>query len=392
MNTRVLAASASVLLVVATVVAVVGAFSAGQPVVGTILGVAFLSIYAAGVIRASRAHAHFKAIAAGDPHSVGVVAWALTLVVLWLELFSITRAAMWLAFPLIIVEVGVLGVLWGSVVAGLLAVFIIAITVYTAPAGTPIAGAVLGSFLGSAVAVVISWAGLTMIMESAKLKRALTELGQARSLLARAEKDQILTRERQRMAGEIHDTVSQDLSGIAMLLRVAKSSDDPSLQRELLSQSLDATEKALIDTRRVTKALAPSELAGKRLSTALRDLPKEPVLSGLSVDFISEGEGSELSLGQEAALLRVAKSALVNVKEHSGTNRATVKLIFEAERVRLEVSDHGSGFAAPTPEDGRGLGIPTMRARLAEVGGNLDIETSEAGTLVRATIPTGEAE
>ncbi len=384
MRSRGLAVAASVLLVATTVVAVAGAISAGRPVMGVLLGASFLGIYAVGMVRAVRAHADFEAIAPGSRHGRNTIAWVLALTVIWIGLLAVSETALWLAFPLIMLQVGVLGVLWGSIATVLTGLVTVGISVARIPADQPIGGAILGPLLGSSIALVITWAGMAVITESASLKHANDELRAARDALARAEKEQILARERSRMAGEIHDTVSQDLSGIAMLLRVAEQSDDLELIRQLLAQSLVATQDALVDARRVTKALAPRELTQKRLTAALAGLAKEPVLADLDIDVIEEGEGPELSLGEEAALLRVAKSALVNVKEHSGVKHATVYLFRDEGGATLEVRDEGRGIKdAPVPE-GRGFGIPSMRARLAEVGGSLEIESSDAGTTVRA--------
>lgn len=385
MRSRGLAVAATILLAVTTVVAVAGSFSTGRPVMGVLLGVAFLAIYGVGMVQAARAHADFQVMASGSKHGRYTVVWVLTLTVIWIGLLAVSDKALWLAFPMIMLQVAVLGVLWGSVATVLTGMITVGMTVARIPADQPIGGAILGPALGSSIALVVTWAGMAVITESASLKRANDELSAARDALARVEKEQILARERSRMAGEIHDTVSQDLSGIAMLLRVAEQSDDLELIRELLDQSLQATENALVDARRVTKALAPRELAQKRLTAALAGLTKEPALTGLDIDIIEEGEGPELSLGEEAALLRVAKSALVNVKEHSGASRATVYLFRDEGGAVLEVRDEGRGLGDATPEDGRGFGIPSMRARLEEVGGSLEIESSDAGTTVWAT-------
>lgn len=389
LNSRALAIAASLLLAVTTVVGVAGAFTGGSPVIGVVLGVAFLGTYAAGMMLGHRAHASSDDLGRGISHGRYTIVWMLILTLIWVGLLAVSDTAIWLAFALVIIQVGVLGPLWGSVAAGLTGLIAVGISVSRLPADHPVGAAILGPLLGVGIALVITWAGVTVITEAASLRKALRELSQARTLLDQAEEERILQRERARMAGEIHDTVSQDLSGVAMLLQVAKTSRDPQEVARLIDQSLQAAQGALADARRVTKALAPRELSGGRLEVALRGLADEPVLLGLNVTFdIDEGVAT-LNLGQEAALLRVAKSALVNVKEHSGTAAATVRLKADDRVVRLEIEDHGQGFDTSMPEDGRGFGISTMRERMSEVSGTLEI-FSEDGVLVRASVPIGE--
>ena len=389
LNSRALAIAASLLLAVTTVVGVAGAFTGGYPVLGGILGVAFLGAYAAGMMLGHRAHVSSDDLGQGISHGRYTIVWMLVLTLIWVGLLAVSDTAIWLAFALVIIQVGVLGPLWGSVAAGLPGLIAVGVSVSRLPANHPVGGAILGPLLGIGIALVITWAGVTVITEAASLRKALRELSQARTLLDRAEEERILQRERARMAGEIHDTVSQDLSGVAMLLQVAQASRDPQEVARLIDQSLQAAQGALADARRVTKALAPRELSAGRLEVALRGLANEPVLLGLNVTFdIDEGVAT-LNLGQEAALLRVAKSALVNVKEHSGTAAATVRLKVDDRAVRLEIEDHGQGFDTSMPEDGRGFGIPTMRERMSEVSGALEI-FSEDGVLVRASVPIGE--
>ncbi|KGF01758.1 sensor histidine kinase [Actinomyces sp. S4-C9] len=388
LNSRALAIAASLLLAVTTVVGVAGAFTGGHPVLGVILGVGFLGAYAAGMMLGHRAHASSEDLGQGVSHGRYTIVWMLVLTLIWVGLLAVSDTAIWLAFALVIIQVGVLGPLWGSVAAGITGLIAVGISVARLPADHPVGAAILGPLLGVGIALVITWAGVTVITEAASLRKALRELSQARTLLDRAEEERILQRERARMAGEIHDTVSQDLSGVAMLLQVAQTSRDPHEVARLIDQSLQATQGALADARRVTKALAPRELSAGRLEVALRGLANEPVLRGLNITFdIDEGVAT-LNLGQEAALLRVAKSALVNVKEHSGTAAATVRLQTDEGAVRLEVEDRGQGFDTSMPEDGRGFGIPAMRERMSEVGGALEI-FSEDGVLVRASVPIG---
>ncbi len=120
------------------------------------------------------------------------------------------------------------------------------------------------------------------------------------------------------------------------------------------------------------------------------------------------GDPVALPTDVEAALLRVAQSALANVERHAAATRVAVTLSFLAgaaageEAVALDVVDDGRGFdpeALPAPSDdvpggtSGGFGLVAMRARLAELGGTLSVESAPgAGTAVAAWVPLGAAE
>jgi two-component system sensor histidine kinase UhpB len=86
----------------------------------------------------------------------------------------------------------------------------------------------------------------------------------------------------------------------------------------------------------------------------------------------------------------VLQEALNNVARHSGATEAWVRLQLEADRLQLEVEDHGRGLASTRFR--RGLGIVTMRERAELLGGTIELDrVQEGGTLVRLTIPRGHS-
>jgi len=94
----------------------------------------------------------------------------------------------------------------------------------------------------------------------------------------------------------------------------------------------------------------------------------------------------------ELALFRVIQESLFNILKHSGSKSACIMLKQAAEAVQLEVLDAGHGFALEDsgnagPAPSLGVGIPGMRERLRELGGLLEVTSSSAGTIVRATLP-----
>lgn len=354
----------------------------------------FVAVYSVGAWRGTKAHNRLLTEASKWEHKTPAIIWVLALTIIWAAMLLVADAALWLAFPLIFLQVGVLGTLWGSVAAILTCAAAIAVSL-----SHPTGSAMTAPLLGTSIALILTWAIMAIAHESRSRRSTLEELVATRQLLAKAERQQLLEDERNRIAGEIHDTIIQDLAAAKLMLRSTLSTENPTAARTLVERSLAAIEGCQIEARHVTEALAPKELIQTtknqtRLAAAVRSLAGEPVMEGLTVGVEDASFVTELDLAQEAALLRVIQSALANVKEHAGTDRAEVVLSQFSDQddatlhSTVEIRDQGHGFIGEAnPAKGRGRGIQLMRARMEEVNGELNIDTSSAGTTVRATIP-----
>ncbi|WP_182141746.1 sensor histidine kinase [Schaalia sp. JY-X169] len=388
---RALRWAVTALMVLLVGVAVAGSAAVNQVIIGATLGAIFLTIYLGGAVYAVNVHGSAGVPVGQRRDHRAAIAWVLALTLLWVGLLIVSDSAMWLAFPLILLQVGVLVAAWGAVVAVCTMVLTTAVSVSRLSPGDSFVGPVLGPMLGGLIAIVFMWGIMTITRESHARKQALEELQKTRVELAHAEEDRVLVRERHRLAGELHDTVSQGLSATAMLLRAAQSSPDPNVCDALVAQALAATEANLTEARRITTALTPAELSSARLPLALRALVEQPIDDDLEVDVQIGAGRFDLPLMQEAALLRVAQSALWNVREHAGANHVVIRLEESPEVITLEVADDGHGFLnEQSAEVGRGLGIPTMTARVEAVGGRLIATSSGEGTTVTARIPKDE--
>ena len=115
--------------------------------------------------------------------------------------------------------------------------------------------------------------------------------------------------------------------------------------------------------------------------------------SGVGLEVELQAGFGRLSQEAETALFRIVQESLSNIQRHSGSQTAKIRLRGDAGRVELEVSDRGRGMDQATVERGRsaqsrlGVGILGMRERMAQLGGKLEVESSSAGTTVRAAIP-----
>ena len=218
------------------------------------------------------------------------------------------------------------------------------------------------------------------------------ELQEAQASLASLHRDLGITSERERLAREIHDTIAQDLTGIVMLSQQARRSltaGDEAATDEQLAMLEENARLALSETRALVAATAPAALDDGGIGPALERLGARFTRESGILVSVEVDAATPVDRANEVVLLRCAQEALANVRKHSGATSAVVTLTVAPTGTTLAIADNGSGFD-PTTVD-RGFGIAGMRDRLALVAGELELETSPAGTRLVATLPGGAA-
>jgi signal transduction histidine kinase len=194
--------------------------------------------------------------------------------------------------------------------------------------------------------------------------------------------------ERQRLAGEIHDTLAQGLAGIITQLQAAERSAGVRGQSdEHVTRALRLARSSLTEARRSVQALAPQELGSAHLPDALRTLAERwSQDEGTRAHVEVTGARVPLSPAIEVALFRVTQESLTNVAKHAGASRVGVTLSYTGAEVLLDVRDDGRGFA---DEDGTGFGLTSMRQRIRGVGGHVEVQSTPGeGTSVSARVPS----
>jgi signal transduction histidine kinase len=199
--------------------------------------------------------------------------------------------------------------------------------------------------------------------------------------------------ERTRLAQELHDTVEQTLTGIALLMDTAArlQSKNPqqaeahyALARDLMSRSQLEVRESVWDLRRLMQE--QFDLANALLENA-RQLTSG---SDVQVDLQTHGEVRPLPEVIEENFLRIGRGALVNVIKHSKATAVNIRLEFEAKRVALQIHDNGQGFdpqTAPGPDDGH-FGLVGMSERVKRLGGKFTLTSAPGkGTTLRIEIP-----
>jgi signal transduction histidine kinase len=221
-------------------------------------------------------------------------------------------------------------------------------------------------------------------------RRAIEELQRTRQVSGR-----LLTvhdQERKRIAEELNENVAQCLAGLGMSLSLARNSDAAlslAVQR-ILTEGLDLLQQSSQSIRAMCHVLHPALLDHFGVAAAIEWHVKDfAQRSGIAMTLDLPGDLGELSAEHGLALFRIMEEALTNVRRHSGSTKATVRVFHNASEVTLEVIDEGHGIPpAETAETAtRGTGIPTMRERARGLGGRLEILPGKRGTSVKAVLP-----
>ncbi len=221
---------------------------------------------------------------------------------------------------------------------------------------------------------------------SAIADQAAVAVENARLLLAAQEKAAL--EERQRLARELHDSVSQALYGITLGAQAASASlaTNQAHARESLDYVLSLAKATHAEMRSLIFALHPDSLESEgivealsRRVTAIRALHELPIELQLCAEPDLPPEARE-------ALYRIAQEALHNVIKHAHASHCQLTLRTESETILLEVRDNGDGFDPGAHFPGH-LGLHSMRERAIQFGGTVEISSHPGkGTLVRAML------
>ena len=202
--------------------------------------------------------------------------------------------------------------------------------------------------------------------------------------------------ERQRLARELHDSVSQQLFAISMTATAVRRTLDQDFERarrqvELIEEMAAAAQSEM---RALLLHLRPVQLAGKPLALAVRELVEEmrakvPMEIVLQID-----EDLPLNRGVENHLFRLVQEAMSNTFRHARASRMEISLKRRGDAVQLLVQDNGVGFD-PQAKRQTSYGLTNMEERASELGGSVRITSAPGkGTRVDIRIPLvrGEAQ
>jgi len=200
--------------------------------------------------------------------------------------------------------------------------------------------------------------------------------------------------ERRRLAAELHDRTSPNLSAAALILGTIAADLPPQVPGGLESRLAD-TSALLGDTiagiRDVCAELRPATLDYAGLPEALREYAGQlSQRTGIAVNVSSGSPKARLNPDSESMLFRIAQEALTNCAKHAQASAVTIELRFSNAQAVLTISDNGTGFDPEVlgqPGSRPGLGLLTMRERVEFAGGKFSLESAPGkGTRIQVAI------
>jgi PAS domain S-box-containing protein len=195
--------------------------------------------------------------------------------------------------------------------------------------------------------------------------------------------------ERQRLARELHDSVSQALYGIGLGVHTAQLllARDPARVLETLDYVRDLAQAGLAEMRALIFELLPEALESEGLVAALeKQMAAVRARHGIAINA-TLGTEPDMPLVVKEAIYRIAQEALHNMVKHAQARTVELRLEVRAEELALEVRDDGAGFDPRGKFPGH-LGLRTMRERATRLGGTLELESAPGqGTCIRASVP-----
>jgi signal transduction histidine kinase len=201
-----------------------------------------------------------------------------------------------------------------------------------------------------------------------------------------------VVQERNRLARDLHDSVTQALYGVTLCAEAAarqlSSGDpDPSIAARHLREIKETTQSALREMRLLIFELRPPILNREGLAPALQArLDAVERRFGLDAQFIGDGDG-RWAPEVEDGVYRIAQEALNNVLKHACARRVEVRLVQGQDCLSLEITDDGTGFDPETATKHGGFGLRSMRERAKQIGGTLCVESGPGkGTRIRMEV------
>jgi len=209
--------------------------------------------------------------------------------------------------------------------------------------------------------------------------------------------------ERRRIAQMLHETTAQDLAGLKMLLARLNRTLDGLNERERneLAEGMALAEQSIAQVRTLSYLLHPPFLDETGLLSALRWYAAGfSERSGIEVDLDLPEKFERLPLDTETALFRIVQESLINIHRHAASETARIRLRCDARTLVLEIGDRGRGIPEALLKRIRsgggavGVGIAGMSERTGQLGGSLEITSSDdatTGTTVRVQLPLGKS-
>jgi two-component system, NarL family, sensor kinase len=267
------------------------------------------------------------------------------------------------------------------------------------PSGTPVLFEAYFSYAGVTAAGRGVWLRFAPYILGALALLALLQVPIAVSLAQRlrrtqAQREHLFTRsiqatdaERQRIAGDLHDGVVQDLAGVAFSLSAVTRRDGPSTAE--VEDAADRVRQAVRSLRSLLVEIYPPNLYEEGLEAALSDLLARLSARGVETSLEIGIPLTELDVEEVELLYRVGQEGLRNVAEHADAQRVSITVHHEEAATVMRVVDDGRGIEpGPLPERPGHLGLRALAGLAGRLGGTLEVESQAGrGTVLRLEVP-----
>jgi signal transduction histidine kinase len=240
----------------------------------------------------------------------------------------------------------------------------------------------------TALFLLIGYIVALLVEEQRRQRQDLAEANRQLVLYASTLEQLTVSRERNRLARELHDTLAHTLSGLAVHLDALATlwQPEPPRAAAMLQQALQMTRDGLNETRRAMQALRATPLEELGLARAVRELAQQiAARDHLSLDMDIAEELGDVPPDVEQTFYRVAQEALENVSRHAQAQHVSLALRREGEALVLTINDDGRGFEPDLAPAERQYGLRGMTERAEMIHGELLMDSAE-GQGARVTL------
>ena len=198
-----------------------------------------------------------------------------------------------------------------------------------------------------------------------------------------------VSRERNRLARDLHDTLAHSLAALSVQLEALRTllTHDPAAAQDALNGVTTLARNGLEESRQAIQALRTDPLKTLGLVGALRGMLQNfQARTGVQADLTVAGQEPDLTDEEVQALFRIAEESLTNVERHAAAQQVTVRLAFGSDRIDLVIRDDGVGFD-PAAVDPDRYGLTGIQERAAMIGATFRVRSRQGGgTEVRCSL------
>ena len=221
--------------------------------------------------------------------------------------------------------------------------------------------------------------------------RSLQKLADEKSDLAQQAHVAATMEERQRLARDLHDAISQQLFALTMMSQATTKTIEtkPEQAKVQIEEISQIALQAQNEMRALLLHLRPIQLSGESLEQGIKQLSEELMQKSNLIFDIEIDELSELSSSKEEHLFRMVQEALSNILRHANANKVALSIKVRSDSIDLHISDDGKGFNIEEQAQSKtSYGLKTMKERSEEIGGTFRIRSKVGqGTYIDVRIP-----